>query len=254
VNALFTGFVASAYVGAVVGIHRWNVWRLRSAAGGFRPLHRLDWDSLFEGLLPAAGDGRTEPARLPNGAPTPLALLAHLDVDARPRQELLAALVHGRPPEDLMPRAEVAGFSGGQAHWLELLALAGSNPDEAFRRLDRGNLTTAAELYLREHLRLTQRTHPLNLELSVFAAKRELGAGLVRFGEAPALYFARALASSLVGFNRAAIDDLARAVYYSRQAPFYVRAVLDAPYVEEARPALVYQCRQAEASREAVAL
>jgi hypothetical protein len=253
VNALFTGVVASAYVGAVVGIHRWNVWRLRSAAGGFRPLHRLDWDALFEGLLPAASEARPEPERLPNGAPTPRALLADLDAEARPRQELLAALVHGRPLEDLIPRAEVAGFSGGQAQWLELLALARSDPDQAFRRLDRRILTTAAELYLREHLRLTRRTHPLNLELSVFAAKRELGAGLSRFGEAPPLYFVRALASSLVGFNRAAIDDLARAVYYSHQSPFYVRAVLDAPYVEEARPALVYQCRQAEAAREAAA-
>ncbi|HEX4621644.1 MAG TPA: hypothetical protein VH208_08760 [Myxococcaceae bacterium] len=252
-NALFTGMVASAYVGAVVGVHRWNVWRLRSAAGGFRPLHRLDWDALLEGLLPAAAGARAEPARLPNGAPTPHALLAVVGDDARARQELLAALVHGAPPSDLMPRAEVAGFSGGQAHWLELLALIRADPEEAFRRLDQGDLTTAAELYLREHLRLTRRTHPLNLEISVFAAKRELSAGLIRFGESPALYFARALASSLVGFNRAAIDDLARAVYYSRQAPFYVRAVLDSPYVEEARPALVYQCRQAEAAREAPA-
>src|SRR5579871_3594679 len=104
--------VASAYVGAVVGIHRWNVWRLRGAAGGFRPLHRLDWDALLEGLLPAATGARSEPARLPNGAPTPRALLAVVDHDARARQEILAALVHGTPPPDLMPRAEVAGFSG----------------------------------------------------------------------------------------------------------------------------------------------
>jgi hypothetical protein len=217
VTGLAAGAIASAYVGVVVGVHRWNVWRLRSAAGGFRPLHRLDWDALLEGLPPEVG----------------------------PREALLGALMAGVPPPDVQPKAEAAGFSGGQAHWLELLALSRTDPDAAFLRLERSALTTAAELYLREHLRLTRRTHPLNLELSVFMAKRELGAGLARFGDAPALYFARALASSLIGFNRAAVDDLARAVYYSRQAPFYVRAVLDAPYVEEVRPALTYQCRQA---------
>ena len=50
-------------------------------------------------------------------------------------------------------------------------------------------------------------------------------------------------ASSLVGFNRAAIDDLARAVYFSRQSPFYVHAVLESPFLQEARPELVFQCR-----------
>jgi hypothetical protein len=48
-----------------------------------------------------------------------------------------------------------------------------------------------------------------------------------------------------VGLNRAAIDDLGRAVYFSRQAPFYCRAVLDTPFLQEARPELVFRCREA---------
>jgi hypothetical protein len=227
-NALFTGVVATAYAGAVVGAHRWNVWRLRSAAGGFRALHRLDWEALLEGVLPRAAGIVGEP-----------------EAALEPRRALVRALATGVVPTDLRPKAEAAGFSGGQAHWLELLALARGNPGAAFEQLLRSPLTTAAELYLREYLRLTDRTHPLNLELSVFAAKKQLSAGLTRFGDVPALHFARALASSLIGFNRAAIDDLARAVYYSGEAPFYVRAVLDTPFLDEARPALVFQCKQA---------
>jgi hypothetical protein len=53
--------------------------------------------------------------------------------------------------------------------------------------------------------------------------------------------------------NRAAIDDLARAVYFSRQATFYLRAVVDAPYIEEVRPVLAYQCRTALATRQSSA-
>ena len=37
----------------------------------------------------------------------------------------------------------------------------------------------------------------------------------------------------------------ARAVYFSRQSQFYLRAVVDMPWVGEARPALLHQCRAA---------
>ncbi len=76
----------------------------------------------------------------------------------------------------------------------------------------------------------------------MFATKRRLAAALGRFADAPTLYFARAQASAHLGFNQAVLDDLARAVYFSRQAPFYLRLVTELPWVAEARPALYQQC------------
>jgi len=179
VDVLTTSAVAGAYAGGLLGLHRWNVWRLRAAAQGFAALRALDAE-----FLDAAADEAL------NG-------------------------------------------------WRQAAPTA---PADVFEEL-RAQATTAGRLYLREHVRLTQLTTFFNLELAVFSAKRALGAGLRKHGDVPALYYARALASSLVGLNRPAIDDLARAVYYSQQAAFYVRAVLDTPYIEEVRPALVYQCR-----------
>ena len=66
-----------------------------------------------------------------------------------------------------------------------------------------------------------------------------------RFGDAPALYFARAHASSLLGFHQSVLDDLGRAVFFSREAPFYVEAVLSMPFVQELRPPLAVACRLA---------
>ena len=65
------------------------------------------------------------------------------------------------------------------------------------------------------------------------------------FGDQAALYFIRARASSLLGFTGAVLDDLARAVYFSRQAPFYLQAVTQLSFVEDVRPALVRACQEA---------
>ncbi len=257
-SALFAGGVASLYVAAVVGIHRLNVFRRRSSAGGFPTLHWLDWDELLKGLLPGAGSGR-EPSgavAIPpvlGGGPVPaqfreLARSAPEDL----RVAVVQALLAGGYPDVLEPRISEAGFSGGQARWLKTLALARHDPQRAIERLESGALDSAQELYLREYLRLVHHTHAFNLELAVFSAKRRLAEGLARFGEVPALFYARALASAQLGLNQAAIDDLARAVYFSRQADFYVRAVLDSAYIEEARPALAFQCRQSLDQRPAV--
>ena len=127
----------------------------------------------------------------------------------------------------------------------KVLTLVRKDPARALERLRSGELRTAAELYLREHLELSLNINAFNLELAVFSTKRRLNLGLLRFGEHPALFYVRAQASSRIGFNRATIDDLARAVYFSRQSPFYLRAVVETPYIEEVRPALAQQCRQA---------
>jgi hypothetical protein len=235
----------------MVGLHRFAVARRRARARGFPTLLRLDWDALLDGLLP---EGRGAPAavpdRLPTGDATPSLLLRAPSADLQPRHRLLTEVVAGAAPADLDRRAGEAGLTGGALEWLRTVALVRSSPEEALQRLERAEPTSAAELYLRERLRLLHRTHAFNLELSVFGAKRRLSRGLWRFGDRPCLYFVRALASSRVGMNRAAIDDLARAVYFSRQATFYLRAVVDAPYIEEVRPVLAYQCRAALARAE----
>lgn len=126
------------------------------------------------------------------------------------------------PLEEVQRREARAG--GDPRRWISLL------PGESVQRL-----------VLEEHLRL-RAANALSLEWVVFPSKAVLRAALARHGQLPALYFTRAFASSLVGFNTRAIDDLARAVYYSRQAPFYVRAVVDAPFIREQRPALYREC------------
>jgi hypothetical protein len=68
-----------------------------------------------------------------------------------------------------------------------------------------------------------------------------------RFGDVPALYFVRARASSLLGFTQSVLDDLGRAVFFSREAPFYVEAVLAMPFIHESRPPLAMACEAAKA-------
>ncbi len=234
-SVVFAGGVALAYAGTVIGLHRLNVRRMRAQAGGFPTLQRLDWQSLLAGLLPAStGPISDGPADLPP------VLRTVPPKDAEARHAMLAAIVSGAPVDP--SRFEAAGFSGGESQWLTTLALAQARPEDALDRLFSSRPGTSAEVYLREHLFLQHRVNPLNLELSVFAAKRRLAASLGRFADAPTLYFARAQASARLGFNQAVLDDLARAVYFSRHAPFYLKVITELPWVGEARPALYQQC------------
>ena len=222
-SVVLASAAASVYAAAMIGFHRWNVRRLRRVAD-LRCLQQLDWSALYDGLWPQ-GD-----------APGP----------SEARRALLLSLqtVVSPSPADVDAQAAALGFTGGERRWLALLALAKTRPMEALAALEAARAATAGEAYLREFLRLTAGTHRVNLELNSFFARRRLVSAIDRFGDVPALYFVRALASANVGMNRAALDDLGRAVYYSRQAPFYVQAVLQTPWIAEARPALVYQCRQ----------
>lgn len=142
---------------------------------------------------------------------------------------------------------EQAAFSGGEARWLELLADLREAPRQVLEELEATSATTPAEAYLREWLTLEHEVSPLNLELVTFSSKRRISRALQRFGHDSALYSVRAKASSLLGFNNAVLDDLARAVYFSRQAPFYLEAVIQMPFIEEARPALLRACKEAKA-------
>jgi hypothetical protein len=232
--------VAGAYASVLLGAHRVNVFRMRRAAGGFPTLRWLDWDSLLEGLLPP---GPSQPAVCPppiDGGPAPR-LLAQVTEAAKQRHALLCALVGGEAVDP--SRFEPAGFSGGEAKWLKKLSRLRSKPEDVLDELEAEPESTAAGVYLREHLFLQRRVGLLNLELAVFASKRRLRGALERYSDAAALHFVRAAASAQMGFNSQVIDDLGRAVYFSKQSPFYLRAVVELPFVAEARPALHQQCR-----------
>lgn len=230
----------TGYVAAVIGIHRLNIARMRRSAGGFMVLNRIDWESLLAGLLPkATPTGAT--LTLSDGGPLPARLSATEDT---PRSRLLRQIVLGQPAEVTEAEAQAAGFSGGEARFVHVLSLVRTAPERALSLLETMRSDTAAEVYLREHLFLSHRVNPLNLELASFNVRRRLREAIARFGDEPPLYLARARAAAMLGLNKRAIDDLARAVYFSQQAPFYVAAVLDTPYIAEVRPPLALQCRQ----------
>lgn len=246
-SALFAAGVAGAYIAGVIGLHRLNVRRMRARSGGFPALGWLDWDTLLEGLVPEQARGpapadSTPPSPVLGGGPPPRLLRDGPWPGFEARHAILSAVAAGLSVDP--SRFVDAGLSGGQVRWLETLAGVPKDPERILEHLESAKATSVAELYLREHLTLKHRTHAVNLELAVFSAKRRLTAGLARFGEHPALFFVRAQASARMGLNGAAVDDLARAVYFSRQAPFYLRAVVETPYIAEVRPSLAQLCRE----------
>lgn len=232
--------VASAYASGLLGAHRLNVFRMRRAAGGFPTLRWLDWDALLDGLLPSGPSRAVESPSPAEGGPSPR-MLSQLPDDAAERHALLCALVLGENVE--ASRFEPAGFSGGEAKWLSKLSRLRAQPEAVLDELESEPESTAAGVYLREHLFLQRRVGLLNLELAVFGSKRRLRRALERYSDAPALHFVRAKASAQMGFNSQVLDDLGRAVYFSKQSPFYLKAVVELPFVAEARPALHQQCR-----------
>lgn len=255
-NVLVTVQVAIAWTVVLFLFHRLNIQRLRAHAR-LVALRRLDWDSLLDGILPTVEDdaARTAsevPPLLPDGAPTPDSLRKAPPEGFERRHALLVALVSGAAIPTPERSFQEAGFSGGEVRWLSVLATAAHSPELALDALERHPPNSAAEVYLLETLRLLHRTHVFNLELQVLGARRRMAQGLLRFGHAPSLHFGRALAASLVGWNHAAVNDLARAVYFSRTSSFYLRAVLDTPFLEEVRPELVHQCRKSWQARPAI--
>ena len=241
-----TGGVAVGWLAIVAGLHRLNVRRLRRKAQGFGVLRRLDWDVLLLGLAgPGPSDGA--PPSPPEGGPGPQLLAGGPAPSSAPRHAVLSALVRG---EELGPAAFAeAGFTGAESAWLGILAQVRRDPERALAQLESHPATTVGELYLREHLAMECRPNLLNVEVVAFGCRWRLTQALQRFEGASALHFARARASSLLGFQEAVLDDLARAVYFSRQAPFYLRAVLDLGWIEDARPPLFHQCRVGLAER-----
>ncbi len=233
------GGVAVAYAVGVVTVHRVAVSRRRALAQGYPTLRWLDLEALLQGVLPPAPFEARPPITVPDGGPPPTIL-------SRPKTrevELLEALVAGAPVQ-----AEAfaeAQFSGGEARWLGLLSWLREEPRRVLEQLEATAPNTVAEAYLREWLTLEHEVTPLNLELVTYGVKLRVNKALRRFGDHAALYFIRARASSTLGFTQAVLDDLARAVYFSRQTPFYLHAVTQMPFVEEARPALVRACREA---------
>ncbi len=234
-----TGGVAIAYAAGVVTVHRVAIARRRALAHGYPTLSWLDWSSLLQGVLPVAERvNRPLPSAI-EGGPPPLILARETSREVA----LLEALVRGSPVQ--VEAFQEAAFSGGEARWLGLLSLVREEPRRVLEELEATPGNTPAEAYLREWLALEHMVSPLNLELMTFGSKRRINSALRRFGDQAALYFIRARASSLLGFTQAVLDDLARAVYFSKQAPFYLQAVTQMSFVEEARPALVRACQDA---------
>lgn len=234
-----TGGVALAYAAGVVTVHRVSISRRRKLAHGYPTLRWLDWSALFQGVLPPAERVKRLLPTAIEGGPAPLALARELTREVA----LLEGIVRGTPLQ--LEAFQEARFSGGEARWLELLSRVREEPRRVLEELEATPANTAAEAYLREWLALEYDVSPLNLELMTFGAKRRINQALRRFGDQASLYFIRARASSLLGFTGAVLDDLARAVYFSRQAPFYLQAVTQMSFVEDVRPALVRACQEA---------
>ncbi len=241
----FTGGVAFTYAAGVIGVHRFAVWRRRARAQNYPSLDWLDWDALLAGVW-SSGASRPAAALRPlEGGPAPLALSsAPLAPEKAAAFSVLTRLVQGAVIDG--PAFIAAGFSESEARWLALLAARTTNPDRLLERVAATVPRTAAEAVFREYLSLTHAVTPLSVEWQVYASKRRLSAALRRFGDVPALYFARARASSLLGFTQGVLDDVARAVFFSREAPFYVEAVVAMPFVHDARPPLARACQAAQ--------
>jgi hypothetical protein len=234
-----TGGVALAYAAGVVTVHRVALSRRRKLADGYPTLRWLDWDALLAGVLPPAEPlDRAVSAPL-EGGPPPRVLARAPSHETK----LLEALLQGLPVQ--LEAFQEAAFSGGEARWLGVLSRVREEPRLVLEELEAGPANTAGEAYLREWLAFEYLVNPLNLELVTFSSKRRINLALRRFGDQPSLYFIRARASSMLGWNQAVLDDLARAVYFSNQSPFYLQAVTRMPFVEEVRPALVRACQEA---------
>jgi len=243
-SLLFTGGVALAYTVGVVGLHRWAVYRRRAKAGNFAALDWLDWDTLLAGVWPAGSAIDLSGVAPRDGGPPPRCLSGPPPEGREAAHALLLRLVAG----EVLSSAdfETVGFSGGEARWLKGLSERTTAPAALLRRLEFQAPESAAEAYLREWLSLRDAVTPVSMEWQVYATKRRLSIAMRRFGEVPALYFVRAHASSLLGFTQSVIDDLGRAVFFAREAPFYVEAVLSMPFVQELRPPLASACRAAK--------
>ena len=136
-------------------------------------------------------------------------------------------------------QAESARREGGAGRY----KLAG----QARRRLESAGATQPfAEPGTRSlwcHLVLVYFTHALNQEVNHFRVDRLVRRGLSENQTSALLFYELAHVCTHRGKTEEAVDHLARALYYARGEPFYLRAVLDAPEVERVKPALVAQVK-----------
>jgi hypothetical protein len=86
-------------------------------------------------------------------------------------------------------------------------------------------------------------TNPLNLELVEVRVARHLKRGLSEHPTAPALYFVLGHLLARRGRVSDAIDNLARAAYFSRGRAFYRDLLLGDPMVARMRPGLIVQLK-----------
>lgn len=209
-NSLSIAFVALGYAVLLIGGWRIAIAFRRRRGQGYASLAWLDWPVLLEGLpqVPA----------------------------------VLEALSAGRqvPEKQLVE----AGFSGDALRWAHWLSQIHSEPRIVVAQIEHAGLQTLQAVYLREWLHLNHLINPLNLEWSVFRSKLRLSKALNALGQNACLFLLRAQASSLLGQNVAVVDDLARAVFFSKEDRRYLERVTSLSMVQEERPAFARVCQQ----------
>jgi len=172
-----------------------------------------------------------------------LAALSAFDLDALSREEGLVAGALAPEEGGLLQAVQV---EARRAH----VVAAGPKRDAAvqatlgaLRQLGDAPLRSPAWTALAPHL-LTLRLSLAWMELEEFAARRALRKALAVHPAAPALHLVGAHLEAKLGHPDAAVDWLARALYYANGDPFYARPIAASPYIARRRPALDLQARK----------
>jgi hypothetical protein len=231
--------VAGAYTSSVIAIHRLSLWHRRKRGQGYRSLAWLDWHCLVDGLWKVLEGQPAETVISSQGASIELTVAA---AGEEQKRKVIVDLVKGVPCSER--RIVEAGFTESDLVWVSLLAQLKDNPDHVIAQLEHGNNSSLRYVYLYNWIELNHQLNGLNLEWKVFQSKVRLGRALDRLGEQAPLYFLRAQAAAELGQNSTMVDELARAVYFSREARFYLEAVQTLELVREERPALFLLCEK----------
>ncbi|RMG11554.1 MAG: hypothetical protein D6729_17830 [Deltaproteobacteria bacterium] len=93
------------------------------------------------------------------------------------------------------------------------------------------------------HVLLRHFTHFLNLEWRHVQIDRGIRKSLAENRTSPILYYELAHCAAHRGKGEEAVDHLARALFYAKGDPFYVRAILETPEVGRLKPILAEQVR-----------
>jgi hypothetical protein len=246
-----TWFALAIIAAYAVGLGAWyRLSRVKKLKAAWRwpSLQWLDWESLGMPLLRGLelSNGPSAFALLPDGTSAPRWMTSEVPTDFRQRATLLVDIVTGALPAFAKEQIAAASWlSEEEKEWALVLAHLRSEPLTALKLLRKAHLDWPEAIALKHQLSLLYQLNAFNRELICFIALRGLGRAKKRFEQSSILFFVEALALAQLGMNESATNSLARAVYFSREVPFYTRAVLALPHLRETRPELVRQCQVA---------